>query len=93
MPASAWILGPSADLLLFVGTPVLMDQWTYVKCFFDQVAGIIVTEDLAAEATLLASDEDYLEEKIEQTGKAAKQQFSWDEELGERFRVFLEGLA
>jgi hypothetical protein len=75
-----------------VGTPVLMDQWTYVRCFFDQVKGIIVTDDLVGDAVRLAEDEDYLEEKIEETLISAKKQFSWDEDLGERFVKFLENL-
>jgi hypothetical protein len=76
-----------------IGTPVLMDQWTYVRCFFDQVHGVIVTENLEDEARRLATSEEYLEEKMDETSELARRQFSWDDDLGTRFRTFLGGLV
>jgi hypothetical protein len=72
-----------------VGTPVLMDRWTHVRCFFDKIEGIIVTDDLAGEVKRLVTDEDYLEEMIDKTMSFARRQFSWDEGFGEEFRMFI----
>lgn len=74
-----------------VGTPVVMDHWTHVRCFFDRVSGIIVTDDIEGEVRQLAEEEEYLEQKIEEVSELSKQ-FTYDGDLGERFRKFLEDL-
>lgn len=78
-----------------LGTPVLMDQLTFDRCFFDQIQGIQVfdtIEKMAESVKRLASDDSYEEELCKQTYDTAKKQFSFTEELGERFRYFIQRL-
>lgn len=73
-------------------TPVIMDRESFQKCFFDDIKGIIVKDDIqgvAEEIRKIDDSDDYLQEKIEQLDL---KQFTWDEDLGVRFRVFIQGL-
>lgn len=76
---------------MYMRTPVIMDRETFDKCYFDEIKGIIVKDNIrqiAAEIELL-EDNFYLESKMQAIDL---NQFIWDEELGQRFKDFLAHL-
>lgn len=75
-----------------LGTPVIMNKDTYIKCFFDQIKGIIITDNIEKEIIKMDKDVGYVEEKSDDTLIEAKKQFSYTEELGEKFIKFLSRL-
>jgi len=75
-----------------MGTPVVIDEQTHVRCFFGGVSGIIVKRNVQAvadELRRLANDDDYWRFRSESTYRCARDQFSYCDELGNRFRKFL----
>lgn len=74
------------------GTPVLMDQETYDKGYFDSIEGIIVRnslEELRSEIEKIDRDEDYLEDLSESAYFSAKRQFSCSSSHATNFKMFL----
>lgn len=75
-----------------LGTPVFMDATTYEKCYFDAIEGIEVFDELtnlADRIKLIDQEDDVLEESCERAFAAAKRQFTYNDELGDRFKAFL----
>ena len=70
-----------------MATPVVMDEETYHRCFFDNLAGIRVMKDVQAvadELRRLASDDDYWLDVSRATYRLAREQFSYSDELESR---------
>lgn len=78
-----------------MGTPVFMDRLTYNKCHFDQIYGLYVyetIEDLSKHVKLVNGSDDLLEQLVVDTIADAKKQFTYTDELGDRFKTYLENL-
>lgn len=78
-----------------VGTPVIMDSSTRIKCFFDSIDGMIVrnsVKDIVFELDRLDRDDDYMEMEIAKAREAAVRQFSYDDAYGEALVEWLGGI-
>ena len=75
------------------GAPVVMDESTYYSGGFDGVDGVIVRAnvgDVAEELKRLSTDDEYWSELHGLTCRSARRQFTYDDDLGKRFKEFLE---
>ncbi len=79
---------------LVLATPVVMDEETHSRCFFDSVDGLLVRKDVRAvadELQRLAGDDEYWLRASSAALRSARTQFAYVPELGARFREFLAG--
>jgi hypothetical protein len=79
-----------------MSTPVLMDEETKLKCFFDDVKGIEVFNTLDDVAKRIKEidemREDELNDLCDNVYENARKNFSYDDELGNRFKDFIKTL-
>lgn len=75
-----------------IGTPVIMDRASYDGCFFDNINGIIIKNDIneiADEIVRLDEDDDYLEAACDAAYCMAKSQFAFGDKEADAFGKFM----